>query len=110
MSEQATSRNLFARFTGDSVEASLKDLKATLLIALIEIIREKGWTQAHAAKELNISAPRMSNVFRGHLEKFSIGALVEMLFLAGYRVEATSNDRHSIVLKLTIATEGEGNE
>ncbi|PYD84526.1 PtxR, partial [Pseudomonas syringae pv. pisi] len=44
-----------------------------------------------AAQALNISSPRMSNLFKGYLEKFSIDALIEMLVRIGYKLDVDFN-------------------
>lgn len=81
------SQNLFELFSDDPVEFNLKALKAKLAIALVELIRAREWTQAVAAEKLKITQPRMSNLFRGRLEKFSIDALLQMLVRVGYKLE-----------------------
>jgi predicted XRE-type DNA-binding protein len=96
-------QNVFKLITNDPVEYTVKHLKSQLLMALITSIRENGWTQATAAKVLNVSAPRVSNLFQGYLEKFSIEALVEMLVRVGYKLDAdfdTQNDQRPLVLNL----------
>lgn len=82
------SQNLFELFTDDPVEYNMKHLKTQLLMVLITLIREKGWTQAKAAEELKVSRPRMSNLFKGYLDKFSIDSLLEMLVRSGYKLDA----------------------
>lgn len=97
------SQNLFEHFTDNPVEYNMKHLKTQLFMALITLIRENEWTQAHAAKVLNVSAPRMSNLFKGYLEKFSIDALIEMLVRTGYKLDADfdpRNDERPLVLNL----------
>jgi predicted XRE-type DNA-binding protein len=81
------SQNIFELFTADPVEYNMKHLKVQLFAALTKLIREKRWTQTEAAQELNVSPPRMSNLFKGHLEKFSIDALIEMLVRIGYKLD-----------------------
>jgi len=81
------SQNLYELFSSDPVEFNLKALKAKLAIALVELIRAREWNQVTAADKLQISQPRMSNLFRGRLEKFSIDALLQMLVRVGYKLE-----------------------
>ncbi|GKQ31218.1 MULTISPECIES: helix-turn-helix domain-containing protein [Pseudomonas syringae group] len=69
----------------------MKHLKVQLFAALTKLIRENGWTQTEAAQALNISSPRMSNLFKGYLEKFSIDALIEMLVRIGYKLDVDFN-------------------
>lgn len=58
-----------------------------LMIAIEKIIQDRGLTQSQAAKLLGVSQPRISDLTRGHIDRFSIDALIEMLARAGYRVE-----------------------
>jgi predicted XRE-type DNA-binding protein len=44
-------------------------------------------TQAQAAKRFRVSQPRINDLLRGKIEKFSLDALVNMLAAAGLRVE-----------------------
>jgi len=81
--------NIFELLSDDPVDFNLKSLKAKLAIALVALIREQGWTQAIAAEKLQVTQPRMSNLFRGRLEKFSIDALLGMLIRSGYKLEST---------------------
>lgn len=81
------SQNLYELFSEDPVEFNIKALKAKLAIALVEMIRNRDWTQAAAAGQLQVTQPRMSNLVRGKLEKFSIDALLRMLVRAGYKLE-----------------------
>lgn len=59
-----------------------------MLIREIErVIRERGWSQAEAAKQLGVTQPRVSELMRGKVDLFSIDKLVTMLAAAGQRVE-----------------------
>lgn len=85
------SQNIFEAFTDDPVKFHMQSLKTKLLMVVINLIRQKGWTQATAAKELNVSQPRMSNLFKGQLSKFSIDTLLEMLVRLGYKPDSDFN-------------------
>ena len=87
-------QNLYERFTDDPVKYNMQHLKTQLFIALITLIRDNDWNQAQAAKALQVSAPRMSNLFKGYLDKFSIDALIEMLVRTGYKLDADFNPRN----------------
>lgn len=85
------SQNLFENFTSDRVEFNMKHLKTQLFMVLLQMIRQNGWSQAAAAKELQVSTPRMSNLCNGYLEKFSIDMLITMLVRIGYKFDADYN-------------------
>lgn len=96
-------QNVYALFTTDPVEYNMKHLKIQLYAALKKLILEKGWSQSEAAQVLNVSAPRMSNLFKGYLEKFSIDALLEMLVRVGYKLEVDFNpENHAQPLVMNV--------
>lgn len=101
--DEMKAKNLFAMFSTDPVEFNLKALKAELAIALIALIRRRGWTQVVAAEQLHVTTPRMSNLFKGRLEKFSIDALLQMLVRLGYKLETDfdpSDEKQPVALRL----------
>ena len=54
---------------------------------MVQIRRaSKGLTQAEAARKFGVTQPRMNDVLRGKIEKFSLDALVNMLGKAGLRI------------------------
>ncbi len=57
-----------------------RSLKETVMVKLAKTIEEKNWTQAKAAQFLGVSQPRISDLMRGHANKFTLDALVEMLY------------------------------
>lgn len=61
------------------------ELKMNMMIAIRDIIEMNNWTQADAAEQLGVSQPRISNLNRGKLEKFSIDMLMSMLTKLGFR-------------------------
>lgn len=70
-------------FPPDEAENLL--LRAQLMSRIRDIVR--GTTQREAAKQFGISQPRLNDVVRGKISKFSLDALVNMLARAGMRVE-----------------------
>jgi predicted XRE-type DNA-binding protein len=72
---------------GDTPEqaANLR-ARADLMTALRDIVQREGWTQADAASRCGVTQPRMNELLRGRISKFSIDALVNMAAAAGQRV------------------------
>lgn len=79
----------FELFAKDSVELNMMTLKSKLLIILAEMIRGEGWSQADAAEKLGVSQPRVSNLMNGHVSKFAIDTLLEMLCRIGFVMDVT---------------------
>jgi len=69
-----------------SQESASLEARSMLMIQLREIIRKAGWTQASAAKRCGVSQPRINDLIRGKIDKFSIDALIEMATALGRRV------------------------
>ena len=61
--------------------------RATLMMAIRKAI--DGWqaTQTEAARRLEISQPRLNDLLRGRINKFSLDALVELADRAGLSVQ-----------------------
>jgi len=56
------------------------------MIEVQNAIASKGLKQADAAKILNVSQPRVSDLLRGRIDLFSTDALIDMLARLGVRV------------------------
>jgi predicted XRE-type DNA-binding protein len=67
-------------------ESARLEARSMLMIQLREIIRKERWTQAVAAKRCGVSQPRINDLIRGKIDKFSIDALIEMATALGRRV------------------------
>jgi predicted XRE-type DNA-binding protein len=68
-------------------EAANLEARSTLMRQIRSIIRENRWTQAVAAKRCGVSQPRINDLLRGKIDKFSIDALVNMATALGRRVD-----------------------
>jgi predicted XRE-type DNA-binding protein len=81
--------NIYAMFYDDPIEANMAMFKNHLAIALIAMLKRNGWNQKAASKVLKISQPRVSNLYCGRLEKFSIDKLFELLAIVGYEINVS---------------------
>mgnify|MGYP002782287168 CR=1 FL=1 len=81
------STNLYELFSTDPVEYNKQHLKSRLALTLISLIRSKGWNQSKASECLQVSQPRVSDLMRGKVDKFSVDALLEMIFRLGFKFE-----------------------
>lgn len=70
--------------------------RSDLMIELTKIIKARRLTQAAAAKLLGVTQPRISDLMRGRIDRFSIDSLVEMLGHAGLRVGFTLKPRRKV--------------
>jgi predicted XRE-type DNA-binding protein len=60
--------------------------RADLMLALRELVERKGWTQAEAARHCGVTQPRINDLLRGRISRFSLDALVNMAAAVGLRV------------------------
>ena len=62
--------------------ASMKS-RSVLMMALAEVIRERGMTQGEAAALFGVTQPRVSDLVRGKINLFSLDTLIDMAATAG---------------------------
>ena len=67
-------------------EAANLTARTDLMIQIAEIVKQKGWTQTEAAERCGISQPRMNDLLRGRIARFSLDALVNIAAALGRRV------------------------
>lgn len=70
-------------------------LRRQLMSAITNEIRSRGWSQAQAAELAGITAPRMSDLTRGKLEKFSADALISIAEPLGIEVVVVTRPSHA---------------
>lgn len=84
-----SSGNVFEDLDFAPEEAVHLRARAELMIALSRLIEERGLTQVQAAELFGVSQPRVSDLVRGKIDRFSIDTLIAMLGAAGVQVEIT---------------------
>ena len=57
------------------------------MIRLSKLIESRGLTQAQAAVLFGVTQPRISDLVRGKIDRFSVDTLIAMLGHAGVRVQ-----------------------
>jgi predicted XRE-type DNA-binding protein len=67
-------------------EAANLTARTDLMIQIAEIVKQKGWTQAEAAERCGVSQPRMNDLLRSRIARFSLDALVNIAAALGRRV------------------------
>lgn len=60
--------------------------RAELMQQIAAIVKESGWTQAEAATRCGVTQPRMNDLLRGLVSRFSLDALVNIATAIGRRV------------------------
>ena len=78
--------NVFVDLGFDAEEAANLKIRADLMLDIRQYIQDRDWTQAEAATFFGETQPRISNVMKGEISRFSIDKLINMLARAGLRV------------------------
>jgi predicted XRE-type DNA-binding protein len=73
-------------------EAANLTFRSQLMDEIEAIIAKNGWTQAEAAKRCGVTQPRINDLLRGRISKFSIDALVNIASALGRRVTVKLED------------------
>ncbi len=87
--ESQTFNTVWDALAKSPAEAASMKAKADLMIQIGEIIRAKGWKQAEAASHCGVNQPRVNDLLRGRVSKFSLDALVDIAAALGRTVQIT---------------------
>ena len=82
-----SSGNVFRDLGFSEEEATNLKLRSDLMIRLSKLIDARGLTQARAADLFGVTQPRISDLVRGKIDRFSIDTLIAMLGHAGVRIQ-----------------------
>ena len=80
------SDNVFEDLGFAAAEAASLKVRADLMLDLRRFIQEQDWTQAEAASFFGETQPRISNLMKGEIGRFSVDKLINMLARAGIQV------------------------
>ena len=79
--------NVFSDLGFSSAEARNLQMRSQLMTALRKFVEKERLTQAEAARRLKVTQPRVSDLMRGKISRFSIDTLVTMSSDAGLDVD-----------------------
>ena len=88
--------NVFRDLGFDAAESENLKLRADLMIELSKLVKSRRLTQAKAAAMFGVSQPRVSDLIRGRIDRFSVDTLVAMLGHAGVRVRLVVKPRSRV--------------
>lgn len=80
-------------------QAANLNTRSEIIRQITAIVKEGGWTQTEAAERCGVTQPRMNDLLRGRLSRFSLDALVN--------IAAAVNQRVHIVLEPIYAAKSE---
>ena len=79
--------NVWDALENSPAEAANMKARSDLTLAIREVVESWKLTQAEAAKRLGVTQPRMNDLLRGRIDKFSLDALINLASAAGLAVE-----------------------
>ena len=80
------SGNVFLDIGFSRVEAQNLQLRSELMNKIEHFVSSSGLTQKECPDRMGVTQPRLSELLKGKINKFSLDALVSMLGHAGMRV------------------------
>ncbi len=78
--------NIFEDLGFPPAEAQNLLMRSQLMTAVMDVIGRRRLTQIQAAKVFGVTQPRISDLVRGKIDRFTLDALVNMLAHAGIKV------------------------
>ena len=95
-------KNPFELITQDKELATVLSIKSKLTMLITQIIRTNEWTQKYVANKLGITQPRVSNLMRGQLNKFTIDMLISISMRLGAEATEDFQDRGVLTFELKV--------
>jgi len=80
------SGNVFEDLGFSAAEAANLQLRSQLMTELMDRLQAAGLKQAAAARHLGVTQPRISDLMRGKIDRFSVDTLIALLGKAGAEV------------------------
>ncbi len=67
-------------------EAENLRVRSALMDKITDLVAENNWTQAEAASRCGVTQPRINDLLRGRISRFSLDALVNIAAALGRRM------------------------
>jgi predicted XRE-type DNA-binding protein len=86
MTEIETFASVWDAVADTPAEAANLRARAELMQKIADIVNENGWKQAEAARRCGVTQPRVNDLLRGRVSRFSLDALVNIATALGREV------------------------
>ena len=86
MTKAETYANVWDALADTPEQAANLRTRAELMQQIAAIVKDSKWTQVEAAAQCGITQPRMNDLLRGRVSRFSLDALVNVATAIGRRV------------------------
>lgn len=87
MNDTQTFASVWDAVADTPAEAANLRARAELMTKIADIVNENGWTHTEAAARCGVTQPRISDLLRGRVSRFSLDALVNIATALGRRVQ-----------------------
>jgi len=91
--ERQSFENVWDAIEDTPAEAANMAMRSSLLIAIQQRVENWNVTQIEAARRLGVTQPRLNDLLRGRIGKFSLDALINLAGKAGLVVRLDIADR-----------------
>jgi len=85
--KQQRYKNVFEALEDDPGIAENLKIRSQLMNVLLQHISKQGLTQKQAAEVFEVNRPRVSDLIRGKIERFTVDMLITMLARTGKHVQ-----------------------
>lgn len=86
MSKHETYASIWDAIADTPEQAANLRARAELMQQIVAIISASGWKQSEAAERCGVTQPRINDLLRGRVSRFSLDALVNIATALGRRV------------------------
>jgi predicted XRE-type DNA-binding protein len=86
MSKVESFDNIWEAIADTTGESANMQAKAELMRQIVAIVKKNDWKQVEAAQHCGITQPRLNDMLRGRISRFSLDALVNIAAAIGQRV------------------------
>ena len=86
MKKSESFHSVWDAITDTPGEAANLRARAELMRQIAAFVKKQGWTQVEAARHCGVTQPRVNDLLRGRVSRFSIDALVNISTALGCRV------------------------
>jgi len=86
MSQSDTYASVWDAIADTPEQAANLRARAELMRKIAERVKQSHWTQAEAASHCGVTQPRINDLLRGRVSRFSLDALVNIATALGCRV------------------------
>jgi predicted XRE-type DNA-binding protein len=87
MTRTKTFANVWDAIEDSPEDAATMTMRSNVMVAVADQVRGWNTTQARAARRLGITQPRLNDLLKGKINKFSLDTLTTLATRAGLRVK-----------------------